>query len=165
MYWAVFLGAFLLQFHCTLDFTDGHLARLKDKVSKTGALWDGIVNKTVELCCYAGISYGVFLKYNSGFFVVIGMLAMFGYFMIDYFNFLKAKYLQEGMACYSSRPLKPHLKAIKKAYWFMEQWDVRLLIIGIFAVLNKLEFALAYFALDFNFRWLFNVTREMLFRK
>ena len=61
-YGFLLLGVILIQLHCTLDFADGHLARLKGMVTQFGAFLDGIVNKIVEGCCYAGISYGLFIK-------------------------------------------------------------------------------------------------------
>ena len=44
----------------------------------------------------------------------------------------------------------------------LEQWDVRLYIISVCALLNRLDIAVIYFAVDFNVRWLFNVTKVMV---
>lgn len=158
-------GALLLQLHCTLDFADGHLARLKGISSKLGAFLDGIVNKIVESLCYAGVSYGLFLKYNEEVFLIIGLLVILGHFMIGYVNFLKNRFLESDLsAAYQIGNKKLPFKILKKIYWFLEQWDVCLYIISLFAILNKLEIAIIYFVLDFNARWIFNVIKIILRR-
>lgn len=159
-YYFLILGALLIQLHCTLDFADGHLARLKNISSRFGAFLDGIVNKIVEGFCYVGISYGLFLKYNDKFFFIAGLLVVLGHFMIEYVNFLKKQYLESDFnSVYQIVDKKLPFRILKKIYWFLEQWDVRLYIISLFAVLNKLEIAIIYFAIDFNARWIFNTVK------
>jgi len=160
VYVFLLLGAIFVQLHCTLDFADGHLARLKGISSGYGAFLDGIANKIVESICYVGITYGLIIKYNNKLFFITGLVVILGYFMIEYVNFLKKKYLEsDSNSIYQIGDKKLPFKILKKIYWFFEQWDVRLYIISVFAVLNKLEIAIIYFALDFNTRWIFNVVK------
>ena len=157
------VGAFLLQLHCTLDFSDGHLARLKDAWSRSGAFLDGITNMIVEALCYVGISYGLFLKHNNKFFLVTGLSVIFGHFMIEHVNFLKMKYLKTGsIDIWKIGNKELPFKILKKIYWFLEAWDVRLYIISLFAILNRLEFPMIYFVIDFNARWIFNTIKVIV---
>ena len=159
-YTFLILGTLLIQLHCTLDFADGHLARLKNMSSGVGAFLDGIVNQVVESFCYAGISYGLFVKYNDKFFFIVGILVILGHFMIGYVNFLKKKYLKSTFnSTYQIGNKKWLFRMLKEIYRFFEQWDVRLYIISFFAILNRLEVAIIYFAIDFNARWIFNVVK------
>ena len=163
VYVFLLLGAILVQLHCTLDFADGHLARLKGLSSGYGAFLDGIVNKIVESFCYLGATYGLILKYNNKLFFIIGLFVILGRFMIEYVNFLKTQYLaNRSESFYHVDDRKSVFKILKKIYWFLEQWDVRLYVISLFAVLNKLEIAIIYFVLDFNSRWIFNVGKLIL---
>ena len=156
-------GAFLLQLHCTLDFADGYLARLKNKVSNFGALWDGVVNKIVELFCSLGISVTLFQKHNSAFFLIVGLLVILGHFMISYLNLMKSKYLEGGLKSgYQVVDRSWWFRIVKNTYGFLEHWDTRLYIISLFAIMNKLEIALIYFAIDFNVRWIFNTVKIVL---
>jgi phosphatidylglycerophosphate synthase len=157
------LGAVFIQLHCTLDFADGHLARLKGLSSGYGAFWDGVVNKIVESLCYIGVTYGLIVKYNNKLFFIVGLFVILGRFMIEYVNFVKNQYLaDDSEPSYQIDNRKSAFKIFKKIYWFLEQWDVRLYIISIFAILNKLEIAIIYFVLDFNSRWIFNVVKIIL---
>lgn len=163
VYVFLLLGVVFVQLHCTLDFADGHLARLKGLSSGYGAFLDGIVNKIVESLCYVGVTYGLIVKYNNKLFFIIGLFVILGHFMIEYVNFLKTQYLaNDSESFYQIDNRKSAFKIFKKIYWFLEQWDVRLYIISIFAVLNKLEIAIIYFVLDFNSRWIFNVVKIIL---
>ena len=158
-------GAFLIQLHSILDFADGQLARLKGISTRLGAFLDGIVNKIVESFCYAGLAYGLFIKYNNEFFLIIGLLVILGHFMIEYINFLKMRYLKGDFSpAYQIENKKLPFKVLKKIYWFLEAWDVRLYIISLFAVLNRVEIAIIYFVVDFNTRWIFNVIKIILRR-
>lgn len=154
------VGVFLLQLYCTLDFADGHLARLKNMNSQIGAFWDGIVNRIVEPFCYAGISYGLFIKYNNKAFFLLALLVILGHSIIEYMNFLKRQYLKSTfIPAYQIDNKKLPFKILKRIHWFVEQWDVRFYIISFFAILDKLEIALIYFAIDFNIRWIFNLVK------
>jgi phosphatidylglycerophosphate synthase len=157
-------GVFLLQLHCTLDFADGYLARIKGLISNFGTFFDNIVNKIVEGFCYIGISYSVLVKYNSLFFSIVSLWVILGYFMIPCMNFFKEKMLnsRDYSYRYSKIEDKVWFKITKRIYGFFETWDVRLYVISIFALINRLEIALIYFAVDFNARWMFNSVRIIL---
>ncbi|MCK5305929.1 MAG: CDP-alcohol phosphatidyltransferase family protein [Candidatus Omnitrophica bacterium] len=159
-YGLLILAAIFIQLHYILDFADGHLARLRGTASGFGAFLDGMTNKVVESFCYVGISYGLFMKYDRIFFLIIGLLVIVGHFMIDYISFLREACFGRNFSySYHVADKKRLFRAVKKVYWFLEQGDVRFYIISIFAVLNKLEIAVIYFAIDFNARWIFNVVK------
>lgn len=159
------LGAFLAQVHFILDVADGQLARLKNGISEFGGWLDGIVGKISENSWYIGITYGVFSKYNSTYFLIIGLLVVFGDFMILYNNSLKKTFFKANVSPdYGGGTQKWVIKngILKRIYWFFEQGDVKLYLITIFAILNRLEIALVYLAFDFNIRWIYKVIKECL---
>lgn len=156
------LAAILVQIHFTLDVSDGHLARLKNMTSEFGGWSDGVVDKVSELFWYIGISWGVYLKYNRSIFLVLGIFVVLGNLMIHHISYLKKTFLKAKTNIVYGKKAE-HLLAkmgvVKSIYWFLEQWDVRAYIITLFAILNRLEIVLVYFALDYNIRWIYNCAK------
>lgn len=157
------LGALFLQIQCTLDFADGYLARLKNLSSDFGMYLDGIVNKVVEYFSFIAIAYGLFLKTGDSIHLVIGLLVMLGFFMIrDVVNLKHGVFRKNGKIGYNRNATtytRRSVRIIKSIYAFLEMWDIRVYIICIFAVVNRLDIAMIYFMIDFNLRWIFNVLK------
>ena len=61
---AVFVGLLVFYFKGILDWADGHLARLTNKVSEEGARLDVLCGKIGAVCFYAGI--GGYLSHHYG---------------------------------------------------------------------------------------------------
>ncbi|MCK5305926.1 MAG: CDP-alcohol phosphatidyltransferase family protein [Candidatus Omnitrophica bacterium] len=161
------LAAVFVQVHFTLDVADGHLARLKNSTSEFGSWLDSIVGRITDILWYTGICWGLYLKYNHSGFLLLGIFVVLGNFMISYIAYLKKTYLgMEAEIVHSEGAEHPSSRrnAAKAIYWFLEQWDVRAYIITLFAILNRLEIALIYFALDYNVRWIYNCIKVISLR-
>ncbi|MBN2406075.1 MAG: CDP-alcohol phosphatidyltransferase family protein [Elusimicrobia bacterium] len=162
----ILLGALFLQIQCTLDFADGYLARLKNMSSDFGMYLDGVVNKVVESFSLIAISYGLFLKSDNSIHLSICLLVLLGYFMILVMTNLKNSAFGRNKSAGFNREATLYvntlIKKTKSVYTFLETWDTRVYLICLFAVLNRLDMAMIYFAVDFNIRWLFNTMKVII---
>lgn len=58
-FWALVIGAVLLQVSLVVDCADGEVARLTGRFSKTGAWLDAVTDRVKEYAAYAGLAAGV----------------------------------------------------------------------------------------------------------
>ncbi len=81
-YWMAWSGATIIIFSL-FDMLDGQVARLGNKVSKFGAMYDSVLDRYCELFTLGGITYFLMATgYEAG--AIITFLAMIGSVMVSY---------------------------------------------------------------------------------
>lgn len=81
-YWMAWSGATIIIFSL-FDMLDGQVARLGNKVSKFGAMYDSVLDRYCELFTLGGITYFLMeTGYETG--AIITFLAMIGSVMVSY---------------------------------------------------------------------------------
>ncbi len=81
-YWMAWSGATIIIFSL-FDMLDGQVARLGNKVSRFGAMYDSVLDRYCELFTLGGITYFLMaIGYETG--AIITFLAMIGSVMVSY---------------------------------------------------------------------------------
>lgn len=81
-YWMAWSGATIIIFSL-FDMLDGQVARLGNKVSRFGAMYDSVLDRYCELFTLGGITYFLMATgYETG--AIITFLAMIGSVMVSY---------------------------------------------------------------------------------
>lgn len=81
-YWMAWSGATIIIFSL-FDMLDGQVARLGNKVSRFGAMYDSVLDRYCELFTLGGITYFLMeTGYETG--AIITFLAMIGSVMVSY---------------------------------------------------------------------------------
>lgn len=152
------LGAFLLLLYGTLDFADGHLARLKKLESDFGKQLEVIVGKSAQSIIHAGIAWGLFLKYSNPIFILLGFIIIISDFMYNYvISTTKMqvaedkKFEEKGMGW---------LRQLKKIHNIFYSWDIKFYLFVIFAIIDKLQIIFSFYAIYFAMLFSYQVMKK-----
>ena len=126
------IGGLIVQLHNIVDGCDGEIARLKFMESKYGAWLDGVLDRCSDFLILLAVTYSASLQNQM--YWIVGSFAIFASMMIPYTG-------DKFVAVFK----KPY----ENPRWFEipATRDVRLFIVFIFAILNKLEFAVILIAI------------------
>jgi len=148
----IIFGIFVRFFHM-LDIADGHLARLKNKLSLFGKWIDGGGDKFVMMIWYSVIALTLFLKRNDVIYIIAGFALLVGAFVYNYLLLTSVAYFRSYNKDYTIEE-GTGKKIVSKALMFFINYDMQLHIFTVFALLNKIEYILFFYAAYFNFAWL-----------
>ena len=73
-YLSIIIGLLSFILFHILDMSDGEVARIKNKVSKTGFILDRIGHYAYSACFAVGIGFGFAKLYGSNFYLIVGVL-------------------------------------------------------------------------------------------
>lgn len=96
------LGALLLVFSAVLDWTDGKLARLKNKESTLGLFLDNAFGGFLQPLIIFMLSYGQFRVTNQEIFLILGLSLLFVYMAMSSYGDIK----KEAKESYMKREQK-----------------------------------------------------------
>ena len=134
-YFWLILGGILAQLSSIIDGCDGEVARLKLLQTDYGAWFDAVLDRYSDGMLLFGLSwYGYKLSYDP-FVFFIGFWAIVGSYALSYT---------------ADKYDKLMLSKIKKGFYFRIGRDIRLFLIFVFALLNKVIAGLVVMALIMN---------------
>jgi phosphatidylglycerophosphate synthase len=151
-------GGIVILLFWMLDMTDGQVGRLKNMCSDFGAWFDANTDQIVENLLYISISVGGYLHTNNTIYLLIGIFIFSGKFM--YFQILLSR---QSLLAKSNGKYGPALvESVKRdkhnlfisTFLFWCNYDVRIHFLSLCALINRLEYALIFYAVYFNFRWM-----------
>lgn len=149
-YHSIVIGAVLVHVGFIFDSTDGRLARLKGLSSKFGAFYDGLLDSVESNLWLFGIALALYKTASPMIFfaavvAIIGdNITLFAYSQNE--ENVDATNLLTGKVTFAS--------IMAKAFRFVTYYEVRLFMILIFALINRLDILAIIFAILFNVRWL-----------
>jgi len=108
----VVYGAFLLQLGVLFDHMDGNLARYRNTTSLSGGFMDRILDGTSVLIIFSAISWHVYLKGHSDYYLIMGPAAASFYLIICYMYWSYAYY--EHKMSGGSTKVHPGIKNLKE---------------------------------------------------
>ncbi len=149
---SLIIFAIWVRFFHLLDIVDGHIARLQNKGSPFGQWIDGGGDKFVITLWYIFISYAVYQKTGKIFFLIVGLVAMFGIYMYNYLMLTSVMYFRNAKSSYKSETAVKKNPIVSFILLFID-YDVHLHILTLCALTNRLEWFLTFYALYFNFMW------------
>jgi phosphatidylglycerophosphate synthase len=143
LYWITLVAAILVYLSNVLDCVDGEIARISGKVTKKGALLDEYTDRLTDTIIYFCLGLVNYWIYNSYWIWIITFFAVAGNFiMVDL-----------GLKINNLRDAKKVMNFYKKPLWrraMQYGGDGNVLLIFIFALLNKTIIALVLIAIITN---------------
>lgn len=140
------LAGIIYWFSYILDLSDGEIARLRNKASKFGAWFDGILDRIKEFIIIIAASIVLYLQEPSLFVFVLALLAVLGGLFWRY----SALYTKTTFDTGESKP-KGRYKLIGFDVAFQN------LLISLLILFNQLVILLLLFAVLLNLVWLKNM--------
>ncbi len=134
-YFWLLLGGILTQFSSIIDGCDGEIARLKFLKSDFGGWFDAVLDRYADGIILFGLSWYGYKTLNNPFLFFIGFWAIIGSYALSY---TADKY--DNLM----------IKKLKKGKYFRIGRDVRLFLVFLFCLLNKVKIGLIFIALIMN---------------
>jgi CDP-L-myo-inositol myo-inositolphosphotransferase len=131
------LGGFLIQASSVLDGVDGEIARLKHQSSPYGAYFEYMLDRYVDGLAVSGMIYSAYVLSGNFTIILVGFLALIG---LPLSSIHRAKFLAEA-----GRPYLAEYDGLLRFLPYSR--DVRLLVIALGGVLNRVELALYFLAI------------------
>jgi len=134
-YFSLLLGGCLAQISSIIDGCDGEIARLKFLKSDFGGWFDAVLDRYADGIILFGMSWYGYQIFHDPFLFFIGFLAIIGSYVLSYtadkYDNLMIKKLQNGQYLRIGR-------------------DVRIFLVFLFCILNKVKIGLTVIALIMN---------------
>ncbi len=140
----LFLGVIFSQVALILDLVDGEIARTKKMTSEFGAWYDMIANKIFKYFMFLGAMIGAYRISNDPSILIVGSIAIFNITIISYISNLRVSF--NFSKNYSELP---EIKGLTIPFGLLV-----IIILDIFAIFNKVSFALWFFAIFGTFGWI-----------
>lgn len=148
---SVAVGGILVHVGFILDSTDGRLARLKGLSSKFGAFFDGLLDSAESNLWMLGITLALYAQGAGLIYIIAALSAIMGDNLTLY--------------AYSTNNEEVEISSVNndgfsiqtlfaKLFRFITYYEVRLFLILIFALINRLDILVIFFAIIFNLRWI-----------
>ncbi|MBR9699260.1 CDP-alcohol phosphatidyltransferase family protein [Candidatus Woesearchaeota archaeon] len=136
-----------------IDIIDGHLARITDKKSKFGGLFDGISDRFVVGSWFALIAISLYVKSSNHVFLLFGILLLFGEFIYTDTAMLSDKIYVGHI---KKDKVKQQLKrnAFAKIFLTFIDNDISWHLLTLAALLNRLDIFLIFYAIYVNLVWM-----------
>jgi len=143
VYWATLIAGIFVILSSILDCADGEIARINGKITKKGALLDEYTDRVTDMIIFFCLGLVNYWTYNSYWIWIITFFAAAGNFiMVDL-----------GLKISNLRDAKKVMNFYKKPLWrraMQYGGDANVLLIFIFALLNKTIVALILIAIITN---------------
>lgn len=89
--WDLFAGGVLAYLSYVFDYTDGQLARWTGRVSPLGGWLDQVSDRIKEFAIIGGLAWGDFWRTQDTTVLVLGFVALFFLFMLEYYDQMSRK--------------------------------------------------------------------------
>jgi len=162
------LGGILLTLAAVLDYVDGEVARYKKIFSvKWGEFFDWVTTWLSYFLPLLALTLNVYFKTKSTMFMIFGILAIFGYAMVELIRLEDIKINPEKAVKKIKEQIsfKKGLVKIYKMLFMVPYFHPMFLF---FAVLNfynflPIKYFLLYYCIGFSLMWLLKVLYELFF--
>lgn len=152
-YFSMILLALFIQVYHMLDITDGHLARLKNMKSSYGAWVDGGGDKFTFQVIFISISLSLFVRSSNVFYLLLCIFLLAGEGLRSYLAYLTDRFYI-GHITDDKLKMKVKSMPLVKIFLFFLENDILYHLISLFALLNRLDWLLIFYAIYFNLMWL-----------
>ncbi len=137
-----------IQFCRVLDTMDGHLARLTNRTSKYGKFMEYFIDMFIVNIWHVAIAVTLFLKSGQVIWLYIGLFYLFGKYLHAYLALVSDLSYPNHMD--DNIKMKATKNPISKFMLFWLDFDVAYHLMSLFAIINRLDWFLVFYAFYYN---------------